>query len=136
MMAGLSRNKGKAGEREAANLLALVTGFDVRRRVRQHDGDSDLEGVPGWSIEVKRHATATPGKLAEWWAQAIEQAQRTQCKPLLVYRADRGEWQCKWLANLHAQSLPVCWGIDYTLTATPAVWWAMCKDTEEATSAA
>jgi hypothetical protein len=135
-MAGLSLNKGKAGEREAANLLALVTGFDVRRRVRQHGGDQDLEGLTGWSIEVKRHASATPAKVAEWWSQAVSQALRTNTRPLLMYRQDRGEWVCVWLANLHTQALPVCIGIDHTLSASAWVWWAMCKDTTEATSEA
>ena len=37
-MAGLSRNKGKAGERELVRLLKDMTGHNVRRRVRQ----------PGW----------------------------------------------------------------------------------------
>jgi Holliday junction resolvase len=135
-MAGASRNKGKAGEREAANLLAQVTGFDVRRRVRQHDGDSDLEGIPAWSIEVKRHATATPGKLAEWWQQAVTQAQRTGTKPLLMYRADRGGWRCVWPADLHTDRLPVTHSIDHTLSASPAAWWAMCEHVKKATSAA
>ena len=135
-MTGASRNKGKTGEREAANLLALVTGFDVRRRVRQHDGDSDLEGIPAWSIEVKRHATATPGKVAEWWAQAVTQAQRTNTLPVLVFRADRGDWRCIWPADIHTDRLPAARGIDHTLSASAWVWWAMCKDTKEATSTA
>jgi hypothetical protein len=135
-MAGLSLNKGKAGEREAANLLALVTGFDVRRRVRQHQGDSDLEGVPGWSLEVKRHAAAPPAKVAEWWSQAVAQAQRTNTLPLLVFRADRGGWRCIWPADIHTDRLPAARGIDHTLSASAWVWWAMCQDTKEATSAA
>lgn len=135
-MAGASRNKGKTGEREAAAVLAQVTGFDVRRRVRQHDGDSDLEGVPGWSVEVKRHATATNGKLADWWAQAVTQAQRTNSLPLLVYRADRGGWCCVWPAALHTDRLPVTHGTDHTLSASPATWWAMCEHVKKATSAA
>ncbi|NZA00578.1 hypothetical protein H0I39_00080 [Ottowia beijingensis] len=59
-MGAMSRTKGKVGEREIAALLAELTGCDVRRRVRQHDGDSDLEGLPGWCVEVKRHARAAP----------------------------------------------------------------------------
>lgn len=50
-------------ERELARLLADLTGHDVRRRVRQHDGDDDLVGVPGWSIEAKRYKAAPPF----WW---------------------------------------------------------------------
>ena len=41
-MGAMSRNKGKTGEREAAALLSDLLGLDIRRRVRQHDGDSDL----------------------------------------------------------------------------------------------
>lgn len=37
-MSGLSRTKGKAGARAIANLVRDITGWDVRRRVRQHDG--------------------------------------------------------------------------------------------------
>lgn len=46
-MSAMQRNKGKAGEREAAELVREHTGWDVRRRVRQHDGDSDLTSAPG-----------------------------------------------------------------------------------------
>jgi hypothetical protein len=73
-MGAMSRTKGKAGEREIAALIRDLTGWDVRRRVRQHDGDSDLMGVPGWSIEVKRHARATRADLASWWQQTVDQA--------------------------------------------------------------
>lgn len=48
-MSAMQRNKGKAGERELTGLLRDLTGWDVQRRVRQHDGDSDLVGVPGWA---------------------------------------------------------------------------------------
>lgn len=46
-MSRMQRDKGKAGEREAAELVRELTGWDVRRRVRQHEGDSDLTGAPG-----------------------------------------------------------------------------------------
>ncbi len=46
-MSAMQRNKGKGGEREAAELVRDLTGWDARRRVRQHPGDSDIEGVPG-----------------------------------------------------------------------------------------
>ena len=72
-MGMMSRNKGKAGEREIASLLADLTGFDVRRRVRQRDGDSDLEGIPGWVVEVKRHAKATRASIRAWWAPGVRQ---------------------------------------------------------------
>ena len=56
-MGRAQREKGKRGEREVAALIRDLLGYEVRRRVRQHDGDSDLVGVPGWSIEVKRRVS-------------------------------------------------------------------------------
>ena len=98
-MSASSRTKGQAGERELAALLSELTGFDVRRRVRQHDGDSDLEGIPGWSIECKRYATAKPGHVfGQWWPQALEQASATKTLPVLFYRLDRGFWTAVWCA--------------------------------------
>jgi len=93
-MGAKSRNKGKAGEREAAALLRELLGIDVRRRVRQHDGDSDLLGVPGWVVEVKRAKSATPAVVGAWWVQAKEQAGRDW--PLLLYRLDRQPWRAVW----------------------------------------
>jgi hypothetical protein len=70
-MGAMSRNKGKVAEREIASVLADLTGHDVKRRVRQRDGDSNLEGVPGWCVEVKRHAKATRAAVRSWWGQAV-----------------------------------------------------------------
>lgn len=122
-MGGASRNKGKAGERELAGLLTTLTGHEVRRRVRQHDGDSDLEGLPGWCIEAKRYASATPAVMAAWWLQAVEQAKRTSLQPLLCYRLDRQDWRCVWPAHTHLQS-PALQSYLYadTLQADVLVW--------------
>lgn len=90
----MSRNKGKAGEREAAALIRDLTGWDVRRRVRQHDGDSDLLGVPGWAVEIKRYASAGRSDIAGWWDQTVAQA--GDLVPVLFYRLDRGEWTAVW----------------------------------------
>lgn len=123
-MSAMSRTKGQSGEREAATLVGKLTGFDVRRRVRQHDGDSDLEGLPGWSIEVKRYRSVTPALIGTWWAQALAQARRTQTKPVLIYRGDRSGWRCVWPARLHLGD----WldeGVENTIEARPETWWAM-----------
>lgn len=93
-MSGMSRAKGAGGEREIAGIVRDLTGWDVRRRVRQHDGDSDLEGVPGWSVEVKRHRAATRGDIARWWAQTVAQA--GDLLPVLFYRLDRDAWRAVW----------------------------------------
>src|SRR5689334_7934749 len=91
-----SRNKGKVGEREIAAIVRDLTGWEGRRKVRQLDGESDLEGVPGWCVEVKRHATATRGEVREWWCQTREQAEAEKAVPVLFYRKDRDEWRAVW----------------------------------------
>lgn len=127
-MSMMQRNKGKAGEREAAELVRELTGWDVRRRVRQHDGDSDLEGVPGWSVEVKRHRTATRGDLARWWAQAVAQA--GDLLPVLLYRVDRAQWRAVWplaVALIHHRA--DCWtGFDWTADTSVQAWAAAARE--------
>ncbi|MDN7965493.1 hypothetical protein QZM92_26290 [Burkholderia multivorans] len=93
-----SRSKGKVGEREIAAIVRDLTGWTVRRKVRQLDGESDLEGVPGWSVEVKRHATATRAEIRDWWDQAVHQAKAEATLPVLFYRRDRDEWRAVWPA--------------------------------------
>lgn len=125
----MSRQKGKAGEREIAALLTVLTGFDVRRKVRQHAGDSDLEGVDGWEIEAKRYAAASTAVIKLWWRQAVEQAERTGEKPVLFFRLDRGAWCAVWQSELHLTPCPSAPSTDFddTLTATPATWWSLAR---------
>jgi hypothetical protein len=127
-VSGLSRNKGKAGEREAAALVRDLTGWDVRRRVRQHGGDSDLEGVPGWSVEVKRHRSATRGDLAGWWRQAATQA-GVHNVPVLLYRPDRADWRAVWpLAVLLIDQRADYWqGYEWTADTTVEAWAAAAR---------
>lgn len=126
-MSASSRTKGQAGERELALLLSELTGFDVRRRVRQHEGDSDLTGIDGWSVEVKRYSSATQAQIEGWWHQAVQQARATKTLPLLCYRVDRGDWRAVWPAGVHLPHRPVPVEYGNTLTADPATWWAMVK---------
>ncbi len=128
-MSMMQRSKGKAGEREAAVMLAQLTGLEVKRRVRQHDGDSDLEGIPNWSIEVKRYASATRSTIAGWWAQCVRQALATGQYPLLVYRLDRqAEWTCVWSAALLNPALNQDIDrLDRALFTAPAMWWELVK---------
>ena len=125
-MGAMSRSKGQSGERELAALLATITGHDVRRRVRNHAGDDDLEGVPGWSLECKRYAAITPSLVATWWSQAQRQAATLGCKPVLFYRADRGQWRTVWPAHMLAQS-GHGHGLaeDAIIEATIETWWAL-----------
>jgi hypothetical protein len=52
-----SRSKGKRGEQQAAAGLREIYGPQVRRGWQAREGDdaADVEGVPGWFVEVKRH---------------------------------------------------------------------------------
>lgn len=100
-MGSLSRNKGKVGEREAAQILSDLTGYQISRRVRQHDGDSDLVGLPGWSVECKRVKKADRADIARWWAQAVEQSERDGSIPVLLFRRDRDEWRAVWPISAH-----------------------------------
>jgi Holliday junction resolvase len=122
----MQRDKGKVGERELAALLTELTGHDVRRRVRQHEGDSDLEGLPGWSVECKRYRSAAPADVSRWWAQAAAQASREGTWPVLFYRLDKHRWRCVWPADLHTGRRPVSVGFDNALVSDPLVWWRMC----------
>lgn len=127
-MTAMQRNKGKAGEREAAELVRDLTGWDVRRRVRQHAGDSDLQGVPGWAVEVKRHRTAQAGEVARWWAQAVAQA--GDLLPVLLYRADRAEWRARWpLACLLVHQTADAWrGVEWTADTSVQAWAAVARE--------
>jgi hypothetical protein len=127
-MSALQPNKGKAGEREIAAIVRDLTGWDVRRRVRQHGGDSDLEGVPGWSVEVKRHRTAARGDLARWWQQTTDQA--GELLPVLFYRVDRDTWRAVWpVAITLMQPRADCWrGYQWTADTGIEAWAAAVRD--------
>lgn len=127
-MSAMQRNKGKAGEREAAALVRDLTGWDVQRRVRQHDGDSDLVGVPGWAVEVKRRRSATHADLATWWAQTVAQAGAD--RPVLLYRVDRGAWRAVWpLAALLTPRETEGWtGYAWTADTSVEGWAAVARE--------
>ena len=127
-MTAMQRNKGQTGEREIAALVRDLTGWDVRRRVRQHDGDSDLDGVPGWSVEVKRHRTASRGDLAAWWRQSVAQA--GELLPVLFYRVDRADWRAVWpLSVALVQQRAEYWSAyDWTADTTVEAWAAAARN--------
>jgi hypothetical protein len=125
----MSRTKGKVGEREIAALVRDLTGWDVRRRVRQHDGDSDLEGVPGWSVEVKRHATAPRADIRAWYAQAQRQAAADGLLPVLFYRRDRDDWRAVWpLASMLGAQDGTWVGYEWAAEGTVQAWAAVAAN--------
>lgn len=127
-MGGLSRTKGASGELELAALLTEITGHRITRRVRQHAGDSDLVGLPGWSVECKRYATAPLALIGGvWWPQAIEQALEVGALPVLFYRGDRQPWRAVWPSGLHVVPRPPVLSVSFThsLTGDPSIWWEL-----------
>lgn len=95
-----SRDKGKAGEREAAAKLSELFGCDVRRS-QQYCGASeesdDLVGLPGVAVEVKRCERLNLHSVIE--KTAADAAGKI---PMVVHRRDRSEW----LATVRLDDLP------------------------------
>jgi hypothetical protein len=108
------RSKGQRGEREVAKLIADHLGFEVKRQVRQHDGDSDLVGVPGWSIEVKNHKQATRAQVEKWWYQAVAQGNNDEMI-CLAYKRQPGWWRFVWHPTKQS-------AYDYTLEGAVEAW--------------
>ena len=92
-MSAMQRSKGARAEREVFALLSKELGSCVRRNVDQaRAGGADCIEVPGWAIEVKRHES---GFRAQWWEQALAQAEAADCSPALAYRASRQPWRVR-----------------------------------------
>ena len=127
-MSGMQRTKGQQGEREVAALIRDLTGWEVKRRVRNHAGDSDLVGVPGWAVEVKRHKAATRSVIAAWWDQACEQS--SGAIPVLCYRLDRDQWRAVWPVAVGLQVQQACqWaGYEWTVEGSLQAWAAVARD--------
>ena len=127
-MSSMQRRKGQVGEREAAALVHAHTGWHVQRRVRNAAGDSDLVGVPGWAVEVKRHRQATPAVVAAWWTQTVSQAGGQL--PLLLYRLDRGAWRAVWplAVSLRLQCAAQWRDYEWTVEGSVTAWAALARE--------
>ena len=84
-----SRNKGKRGELELANLLKSY-GYETRRGVQYSgiNGDADVVGLPGIHIECKRVEKLNI-------ETAMEQSNRDSRFgeiPTVMHRRDRKQW--------------------------------------------
>lgn len=129
-MSAHSRNKGKRGEREVAAIIKDLTGWDVRRKVRQHEGDSDLEGVPGWCIEVKNQAEL---RLPEWWHQAVIQATRERLGlPVLFYKVPRRGWRARWPLSVLVDAPAAGDWLDITMTCDTSIeaWAVVAREVQ------
>ena len=88
-MGRMSRNKGKTGERELANILK-AHGYDARR-TQQYcgaNGDADVVGLPGVHIEVKRTESLSLYTALE---QAESDAREGEI-PVVFHRRNRKRW--------------------------------------------
>jgi hypothetical protein len=125
-MGAFSRSKGQSGEREVARIIYDITGWDVKRKVRNLEGESDLEGVPHWCVEVKNCAKL---EVMAWWRQTTQQAARVNQYPLLLYKVPRRGWRAVWpLAVLLGQ--PSDMVADYGMTCESSVeaWAAVARE--------
>ena len=139
-MSAMQRTKGAAGEREVAAIIRDLTGWEVKRRVRNRAGDSDLTGIPGWSAEVKRHKTAGRAEIAAWWRQTCTQATTPRdkasegkanvCIPVLFFRRDRDDWRAVWPVAVGLKLQRACQWIDYEWTVEGGIdaWAAVARD--------
>ncbi|MDD5036675.1 MAG: hypothetical protein PHE55_18200 [Methylococcaceae bacterium] len=120
-----SRDKGATGEREFARLLHEHLGVKLVRNLEQsRSGGYDLEAegkdptaeaLGRFAIECKRYAATTPGSIAKWWGQAVQQAHDAERIPALAYRADRQEWRVTLpLSVLDSETFGDWQGIEWT----------------------
>lgn len=92
------RAKGASAERELAELLtgwAATAGvkLELKRNLEQvRGGGHDLVGLEqyGLAVEVKRVEQLA---LSTWWGQAVRQAEKVGCLPVLAWRQNRKPWR-------------------------------------------
>lgn len=84
-MPSASKTKGDRAEREAAALLADELGLPVRRKLGagRLDDEGDLEGLPGWTLEVKNR----PGDVLRALREGLADAEREQANAGTLFGA-------------------------------------------------
>lgn len=92
-MGKASRDKGKRGERELANVLRSY-GYDTKRGQQYcgANGDADVIGLPGIHIECKRVERLN---LYDAMAQSMSDARNDEI-PVVMHRKNN----CEWLVTL------------------------------------
>lgn len=100
-----SRNKGKRGELELAQLLRNQGWLDARRGQQYSGiGVADIVGVQGIHIECKRCENVYDEK----WIQQAEKDARKGEVPVVIYRRNNEQWKVTLrqdIANLIWQTL-------------------------------
>jgi hypothetical protein len=119
-----SRAKGAAGEREFCSELSLHLGDHLTEQLKRNleqtrNGGHDIQGLPGWAVEVKRYKSLTETEIANIWEkQAVDQAMRISAIPALAYREDRRPWRVRVPINVMTGehwSDQDRWHIDWTI---------------------
>lgn len=89
-MGTASQRKGRAAERELAELLRGY-GFDAEPgRALNYGTEADLSGLPGLHIECKRCERL---ELPKWFEQSERDAERMQDgAPVVIFRRNRRPW--------------------------------------------
>lgn len=130
-----SRAKGAGAEREVAGIIQDYTGVKLVRNLEQtRSGGHDLlvhpdetgsvaDAFRALAIECKRYNSVTPGLIKRWWLQAVAQAEPLQLQPILIYRADRQDWQA--MASLQLINPELTRSTDLEYTATMSIQ-ALC----------
>ena len=85
-MGASSRNKGAAGERELILEIEQWTGIRLERNLSQaFGGGHDLIGLDHWAIECKRYREITNADKADFWRQAVAQANKVRKVPAVCF---------------------------------------------------
>lgn len=120
-----SRAKGKSGELEVVHILREELGVEATRNLDQwRDGGSDILGLAGWAIEVKRAKTPL---LKSWWEQTVRQA-GTSKTPVLWYRLDRKHWRVVLPLHSITKDFGLRTELEWTVETTPEVFCALVRE--------
>lgn len=97
------RTKGATAERDVANQLNAIllpllmkhghsTEIPVIQRNQNQSavGGCDLSNTFDLAIEVKRHENLS---IPAWWKQCLDQANRNNHKPILIFRQNNCKWR-------------------------------------------
>ncbi len=125
-----SRDKGKRGEREVCHMLTKYLGEPITRELgASRDGGCDVKITMGefiYFVEVKLYRKVTQASVAEWWKQAVRQANEDEHAlnpvPVLIYRQSHWKyWEVViplhyMLWQLESNNKPIDKKSDHTVT--------------------
>ncbi len=89
-----SKTKGDKAEREVAALISDLLGVECRRKLGagRSDDEGDLEGLPGWTLEVKNYKSISDGVNAGLADCVKEQANARTPFGAALIRRPGGRW--------------------------------------------